>query len=68
MRGKTTRIEKGQPTITPAAATETAIAYFPRRKRAEERVTAYMEKLLGKKPDRTARCTVCQNKLKPMGQ
>lgn len=48
--GRTTKIEKGHPRITPAAATETAAAYFSKRKSAEESVTAYMEKLLGRKP------------------
>lgn len=51
MTGRTTKIEKGQPRITPAAATETARAYFLRRNSADERVTAYMEKVLGRKPE-----------------
>ena len=50
MTGRNTKIEKGQPRITPAAATETAQAYFSRRKSADESVTAYMENELGKKP------------------
>lgn len=36
--------------MTPKAATETAIAGFSRRNSADERVTVYMEKELGKKP------------------
>jgi hypothetical protein len=48
--GRNTKIEKGQPRITPAAATETALEYFSRRNSAEESVTAYMENELGKKP------------------
>lgn len=35
--------------ITPAAATATAKAYFSRRNKADERVTAYIEKVLGRK-------------------
>jgi hypothetical protein len=50
--GRNTKIEKGQPRITPAAATETALEYFSRRNSAEESVTAYMENELGKKPVR----------------
>lgn len=50
--GRTTKIEKGQPMITPTAATETAKAYFSSRNSAEERVTAYIEKVLGKKPEK----------------
>jgi hypothetical protein len=55
--GKTTKIEKGHPRITPAAATETAAAYFSKRKSAEESVTAYMEKLLGRKPIKREKVT-----------
>lgn len=50
--GRNTKIEKGQPRITPAAATDTAEAYLPRRNNAEERVTAYIEKELGRKPEK----------------
>lgn len=42
--------------ITPAAATETAKAYFSRRNKADERLTAYIEKELGKKPAKESRC------------
>lgn len=45
-----TRIENGQPRITPADATATAIAGFSRRKSADERETEYIENELGKKP------------------
>jgi hypothetical protein len=48
--GRNTKTEKGQPRITPAAATATALEYFSRRKSAEESVTAYIENELGKKP------------------
>lgn len=48
--GKKTKMEKGHPRITPTAATDTAEAYFSRRKKADDRVTAYIEKLLGRKP------------------
>lgn len=53
--GKTTKMEKGHPRITPAAATETAKEYFPRRYRDDERVTAYIEKVLGRKPEKYRR-------------
>lgn len=49
--GRKTKTEKGQPTRTPAAATETAKVYFSSRKRAEDSVTAYMENVLGRKPE-----------------
>jgi hypothetical protein len=48
--GRNTKIEKGQPRITPAAAAVTAAEYFSRRKSADESVTAYMENELGRKP------------------
>lgn len=50
MTGRKTKIENGQPRITPTTATETAIAGFSRRNRPEERLTAYIENELGKKP------------------
>lgn len=48
--GRKARIEKGQPRITPVAATATAVACLPTRNSAEEREIAYIEKELGKKP------------------
>lgn len=48
--GRKARIEKGQPRITPVAATATAVACLPKRNNAEEREIAYIEKVLGKKP------------------
>lgn len=51
MTGRKAKIENGQPSKTPAAATETAIACFSRRNNPAERLIAYMEKELGKKPD-----------------
>lgn len=53
MRGKKTKIEKGQPRITPVAATETAMAGLSRRNNPDERETAYIENELGKKPGNT---------------
>lgn len=50
MTGRKTKIENGQPRITPTTATATAIAGFSRRNRPEERLTAYIENELGKKP------------------
>lgn len=49
--GRKAKIEKGHPTITPAAATATAIAGFSRRKKADDRDMAYIENELGKKPE-----------------
>lgn len=48
--GRKTKIENGQPRITPTAATATAIAGFSRRNRPDEREMAYIENELGKKP------------------
>lgn len=48
--GNTANMEKGQPRSTPQAATETARQGLPNSKSADERVTAYIEKELGKKP------------------
>lgn len=51
MTGRKAKIENGQPSTTPVAAIETAIAGFSRRNNPAERLIAYMEKELGKKPD-----------------
>lgn len=48
--GRKARTEKGQPRITPAAATATAAAGFSKRYNADERDKAYIENELGKKP------------------
>lgn len=48
--GRKAKIENGQPRITPTTETATAIAGFSRRNRPEERLTAYIENELGKKP------------------
>lgn len=48
--GRKAKIENGQPRITPVAATATAIAGLPRRNNPEERLMAYIENELGKKP------------------
>lgn len=48
--GRKTKIENGQPRITPTAATATAIAGFSRRNRPDDRDMAYIENELGKKP------------------
>lgn len=50
MTGRKAKIENGQPRITPTAATATAIAGFSSRNNPEERLMAYIEKELGKKP------------------
>lgn len=56
MTGRKTKIENGQPRITPTAATATAIAGFSRRNNPDEREMAYIENELGKKPSKQ-----CQN-------
>lgn len=48
--GRNANIEKGQPRITPVAATATAIAGFSKRNNADERDMAYIENELGRKP------------------
>lgn len=48
--GNMAKMEKGQPRSTPQAATETARQGLPNSKSADERVTAYIEKELGRKP------------------
>lgn len=48
--GRKANMEKGQPRITPTADTATAIAGFPRRNNPDERLIAYMENELGRKP------------------
>lgn len=50
MTGRNAKIEKGQPRITPVAAVATAQAGLSKRKSAEERDIAYIEKELGRKP------------------
>lgn len=52
MTGRKANTENGQPRITPTAATETAMAGFPKRNSAEERDIAYIENELGKKPNK----------------
>jgi hypothetical protein len=44
------KIENGQPRITPTAATATAKAGFPSKNNPDERLMAYIENELGKKP------------------
>lgn len=48
--GRNAKIEKGHPRITPVAAAATAQAGLSKRKSAEERDIAYIEKELGRKP------------------
>lgn len=48
--GRKAKTENGQPRITPAAATATAMAGFSKRNNADERDMAYIENELGKKP------------------
>lgn len=48
--GRNAKIEKGQPRITPVAAVATAQAGLSKRKSAEVRDIAYIEKELGRKP------------------
>lgn len=48
--GRKAKTEKGQPRITPVAATATAMAGFSKRYNADEREIAYIENELGKKP------------------
>lgn len=48
--GRKAKIEKGQPRITPTAATETAKQCFSSRNNPDERDIAYIENELGKKP------------------
>lgn len=43
-------MENGQPRITPTAATEIAMAGFSRRNNPDERLIAYIENELGRKP------------------
>lgn len=49
MIGRNAKIEKGQPRITPVAATATLIAGFSKRNNADERDMAYIENELGRK-------------------
>lgn len=48
--GRNAKIEKGQPRITPVAAVATAQAGLSKRRSAEVRDIAYIEKELGRKP------------------
>lgn len=48
--GRKAKTEKGQPMITPPAATATAEAGLSNRAKAEARDMAYIENELGKKP------------------
>ena len=48
--GRNAKIENGQPRITPTTATATAHAGFSRRNNPDERLMAYIENELGRKP------------------
>lgn len=48
--GKKARIENGQPRITPTTETATAMAYFSKSNNPDERLMAYIENELGRKP------------------
>lgn len=49
--GRKAKTEKGHPSMTPVAATATAIVGLSRRANADARDMAYIEKELGKKPE-----------------
>lgn len=48
--GRKAKIENGQPSITPAAATATDAAGLSKRNKPDARDIAYIENELGKKP------------------
>lgn len=48
--GRKAKIENGQPRITPTVDTATAIAGLSRRNNPDERLIAYIENELGRKP------------------
>ena len=52
--GRNANIENGQPRITPTAATATAHAGFSRRNNPDERLMAYIENELGRKPGKNS--------------
>lgn len=62
MTGRNAKIENGQPRITPVAATATAHAGFSRRNNPDERLMAYIENELGRKPGK--KFTVIKVKLR----
>lgn len=51
--GRKAKIENGQPRITPTADIATAIAGLSRRNNPDERLMAYIENELGRKPKKS---------------